>query len=52
MEQLTKSNDEDVAKRHKIDAEFLKTWIANYKSNHKVAHILKDIEDLTDQVFV
>jgi hypothetical protein len=30
----------------------LQTWIAKYSKDQKVAHILRDIEDLADQVLV
>jgi hypothetical protein len=30
----------------------LQKWIGKYSKDHKVAHILKDIEDLADQVLV
>ena len=52
IEVLTKSNDEDVAKRYNISPDFLQTWIGKYVKEPKVACFLKDIDDLSDQVFV
>lgn len=52
IEALTKSNDEDVAKRHNITPEFLQAWTAKFAKDSKVATVLKDIDDLNDQVFV
>jgi transposase-like protein len=52
LDSLTKSNDEDIARKHKISPEFLQKWISKYSDDHKVTHILRDIEDLADQVLV
>ena len=52
IDALTRSNDEDVAKRHNISPEFLQAWTANFAKDPKVAHVLKDLDDLADQVFV
>lgn len=52
IESLTKSNDEDIAARHKITSDFMKLWISKYSANPKVSHVLKDIEDLQDQVLI
>jgi hypothetical protein len=30
----------------------LQKWIGKYSKDHKVANILRDIDDLADQVFV
>jgi hypothetical protein len=30
----------------------LQKWIGKYSKDHKVAHILRDIDDLADQVLV
>jgi len=46
IESLTKSNDEDVAKRHNITVDFLQAWTAKHAKDPKVANVLKDIEDL------
>ena len=52
IDQLTKSNDEDVAKRNKITTEFMKLWIAKYSADSKVQTMLRGIDDLQDQVLV
>ena len=52
IDQLTKSNDEDVAKRNKITPEFMKLWIAKYSADSKVQSMLRGIDDLQDQVLV
>lgn len=52
IEALTKSNDEEVAKRYGITPEFLQVWIAKYAKEPKVAETLRDLNDLEDQVFV
>jgi hypothetical protein len=52
IDQLTKSNDEDVAKRNNITTEFMKLWIAKYSADSKVQTMLRGIDDLQDQVLV
>jgi hypothetical protein len=52
LENLTRHNDEDVAKRNNITPEFLQSWIAKLSGDQRVAKILRDIDDLADQVLV
>jgi len=52
LENLTRHNDEDVAKRNNITPEFLQQWIAKFSGDARVAKVLRDIDDLAEQVLV
>ena len=49
---LTKTIEEDLAKKYNITPEFLQAWIIHYKQDPKVTKFLNDKDDLYDQVFV
>lgn len=52
VKEYTKSRDEMICSRHKITSDFLEKWIQANMSDPVVKKVLKNIEDLHQQVLV
>ena len=52
VDDLTRQNDTALCAKHNITPEFLQVWTDKYQKDARVARILKDIEDLAEQILV